>query len=201
MRHLACPETGATAPGADEPHVVPACNVTANPAKPNKPNRYAAPCVRCGAQVPEGKGNLHKVAGAWKVEHVGPCPATAEDEHRWAEPIAGLDLSELPAGRYAVPGGTRLKLRVDKPETGEWAGWVFVKDAAEYGAGRRYGRQKPGGRYEGDVVEELRAIAADPFAASVAYGLLTETCGVCGRPLADKASVEAGIGPVCRERF
>lgn len=109
-----------------------------------------------------------------------------------------LDLADLPAGRYAVPGGdTRLKVRIDKPSRGSWAGWTFVKDAAEYGTGQRYGRQEPGGTYSGKITAELAAIMADPQGATAAYGHLTGTCGVCGRHLEDEDSVERGIGPVC----
>jgi hypothetical protein len=118
-----------------------------------------------------------------------------------APPAAtGLDLSGLPGGRYAVPGGDRLKLEVEHGE-GTWAGWVFVSDAAVYGAGARYGKQRPGGRYEGDCAEALAVILADPLAASKAYGRLVRRCGVCGRPLEDEVSVREGIGPVCKGRF
>lgn len=113
-----------------------------------------------------------------------------------------LDLSELPEGRYAVPGGeTRLKVQIDRPKTGRWAGWTFVRDAAEYGRGQRYGRQSPGGTYRGDIAEALAAIVSDPPAASAAYGHLVGRCGVCGRRLEHPDSVARGIGPVCAERL
>lgn len=109
-----------------------------------------------------------------------------------------LDLSGLPSGTYAVPGGdTRLKVRIDNVTEGKWAGWVFVKDGAVYGQGRRYGSQRPGATYHGEVEDALRTILADPQEAMAAYGRLTETCGLCGRHLEDKASVARGIGPVC----
>jgi hypothetical protein len=114
------------------------------------------------------------------------------------EAAPALDLRHLPSGRYAVPNGaTRLKLQIDVLTTGKWAGWVFVKDAAVYGEGRKYGSQRPGQGYQGQAVEALQAIAADPQAAMAAYGHLTSTCGRCNRPLEDEASVERGIGPVC----
>ena len=116
-----------------------------------------------------------------------------------AAPATGLDLSVLPAGRYAVPGNdTRLKVLVRRPEPpSKWAGWVFVSDAAEYGQRRNYGRQGPGRAYSGQIEAELTAILADPKAASAAYGKLTGTCGVCGRHLEDEESVARGIGPIC----
>lgn len=115
--------------------------------------------------------------------------------------FAPVDLSALPNGMYAVPGGdSRLKLRVEHGE-GKWAGFVFVKDGAVYGEGKRYGMQKPGQSYRGQVQDALRVIVADPMAASAAYGKLTETCGVCGAHLENEESVAFGIGPVCRKKF
>lgn len=113
-------------------------------------------------------------------------------------PVAGLDLRQVPSGRYGVPGGdTRLKVQIDVITEGKWAGWVFVKDAAEYGQGRRYGSARPGQNYRGDIEAELAAIAADPKAAAARYGALTGRCGICNRTLEDADSVARGIGPVC----
>lgn len=122
-----------------------------------------------------------------------------------AAPAEGgsLDLSGLPAGMYAVPGGdTRLKVRVSVPgERSKWNGWIFVNDGAEYGAGTKYGSQRPGELYRGQIVEQLRAIVADPRAAAAAYGQLTGKCGLCGRQLEDEESVARGIGPICAEKL
>ena len=75
----------------------------------------------------------------------------------------GLDLSALPAGMYAVPNGeTRLKVQIDRPDDEKWNGWIFVKDGAVYGEGRKYGHQSPGWSYKGEIEAELRAILADP---------------------------------------
>ena len=80
-------------------------------------------------------------------------------------------------------------------------GWIFVKDAAVYGAGTRYGSQKPGAMYQGKIVDALQAILDDPQAAQVEYGKLTGRCGVCHRPLEDEESVARGIGPICAGRI
>lgn len=127
----------------------------------------------------------------------------AREAEKAKEPQApGIDLTELPKGRYGVPGGdTRLKVLVNKPEKGKWDGYIFVSDAAEYGSRTNFGMQKPGDLYRGKIQEELKKIMADPFAASVEYGKLTGTCGVCGRVLEDEESVAAGIGPVCAKKF
>jgi len=117
-------------------------------------------------------------------------------------PADALDLSSLPQGRYAVPDGdTRLKVLVRKPTDGQWAGFVFVSDAAEYGQRTRYGMQAPNKGYRGQIEDALRKIVAAPEAALVAYGKLTGCCGVCGRALEDEASVARGIGPICAEKL
>lgn len=115
-----------------------------------------------------------------------------------------VDLSNVPAGFYAVPGGdTRLKVRIDRPTEGKWNGYIFVKDGAEYGNGKRYGTVRPGdaGAYRGDIPAAMAIIAADPAAASAAYGHLVGRCGVCNRHLEDAKSVERGIGPVCAAKY
>lgn len=172
-------------------------------------NRYPGDCVKCGQTVEAGAGLLYKAErnGRWLTEHRdGGCgtvePKTAPDAAE--EPTAGaqLDLTVLHGGKYGIPGSdTRLKLQIDVVTTGKWSGWVFVKDAAEYGHGKRYGRQRPGGLYEGDVIEELQAILANEAAAFARYGALTSHCGVCSRPLEDADSVARGIGPVCAQKF
>jgi Family of unknown function (DUF6011) len=121
-----------------------------------------------------------------------------------AEPTgSGLDLSQVPEGLYAVPNGeTRLKVKINRPAPpSKWAGFIFVSDGAEYGQAKKYGRQAPGKTYTGEIVEQLKAIAADPRAACAAYGRLVGRCGVCGRRLEDTESVERGIGPICDQRF
>lgn len=114
-----------------------------------------------------------------------------------AHSTGGLDLSKVPSGLYAVPNGdTRLKVRISQGED-KWQGFTFVTDGAEYGQGRRYGMQRPGQTYRGDIQAQLTVIAADPRAAAAAYGRLVGSCGLCGRKLEDPESVARGIGPIC----
>jgi hypothetical protein len=112
-----------------------------------------------------------------------------------------LDVSNL-KGYYAVPDGeTRLKMLVSHPgKQSRWYGYTFVSDGAAYGERRTYGKQSPGGKYQGQIQDQLRAILADPRAAQIAYGKLTGVCGVCGRKLEDEESVAAGIGPICANK-
>lgn len=124
-------------------------------------------------------------------------------EPELATKTTGLDLTDLPSGTYAVPGGTtRLKVSVNRPgPNSNWSGHVFVTDGAEYGNRKNYGRQAPGKTYVGDIADELAAIMADPYEALTAYGKITGTCGACGRKLEDETSVAEGIGPVCKGKF
>lgn len=54
---------------------------------------------------------------------------------------------------------------------------------------------------QADTLSILCEIAADPMKAAVEYGRSTGTCGCCGRELTDPASVAAGIGPICAEKW
>ena len=127
----------------------------------------------------------------------------AERKVERAQLDTDLDLADLPAGMYAVPGGdTRLKLRVSRPRAGsKWQGWTFVDDGAEYGQRQKYGSQRPGALYNGKLTDQLKIIMSDPFEASKAYGKLVGRCGVCGRHLEDEVSVAEGIGPICKAKF
>lgn len=48
-----------------------------------------------------------------------------------------------------------------------------------------------------DTLPTLKAIAADPMKAAIAYGQATNSCSCCGRTLRAGVSVVAGIGPIC----
>lgn len=52
-----------------------------------------------------------------------------------------------------------------------------------------------------EVVDTLRAFAAEPFQAVLAYGQATKRCGLCNRKLKNALSVELGIGPICRANY
>jgi hypothetical protein len=101
-----------------------------------------------------------------------------------------------PAGRYALEdtdprtGESTLRfIIVDKPTTGKWKGYTFVKEQAgpTFYAVRDLAR----------IIRFLGAISADPLAATVRYGHELGVCGMCGRALTNKESRDAGIGPVC----
>lgn len=165
-------------------------------------NKFAGKCDTCGQWVEAGAGKCARDGQRWIVLHNGECPAAVVKAAAAPAAATGLDLSSVPSGTYAVPGGdTRLKVQIDNVTTGKWAGWVFVKDGAEYGQSQRYGSQRPGSLYSGKIEEALRTIAADPKAAAAAYGHITGRCGRCNRMLEDEQSVARGIGPVCWGKF
>ena len=121
---------------------------------------------------------------------------------RAAAAVANAFSLTVPGGRYAVRddnGAFRFYI-VNSPDKGRWVGWYFVDIQA---GDERYklGRQRPGDSYQGKGLDALRAIQADPLAASVAYGRELGLCGVCGRTLTDPESIAAGIGPVCASKF
>jgi hypothetical protein len=172
---------------------------TERPAKASNrfANKFGGKCFKCGQWLDAGAGYCTRDGQKWVVEHK-ECPPAPVQGPRVVPTQTGLDLSTLPSGRSAVPGGdTRLKVQIDGVAGGKWDGWVFVKDAAEYGQGTRYGSQRPGELYRGKIEDALRAIAADPKAAAIAYGKLTGHCCLCNRTLEAEGSVEAGIGPIC----
>lgn len=93
--------------------------------------------------------------------------------------------------------GLKLSLA---PSTGRNAGHIYVVEEGDY-----RGKITPEGRWMPvngvDLVERLKAIAANPFDAAVRYGRETGSCSCCGRELTNKLSIELGIGPICREKW
>lgn len=87
-------------------------------------------------------------------------------------------------------------------------GAIYVKSIEKDDLGER--------QYLGKIVEgrffrafkcsaetEARIIeaASDPEAAAIAYGRREGACSICGRKLTNHASIDAGIGPICADKF
>lgn len=87
--------------------------------------------------------------------------------------------------------------------TGRNAGCLYVVEIAEdaYQGKIEVTTFKAVREAKPDTLARLQLIAADPAAAAVAYGRRTGTCSCCGRELTDPISIEAGIGPICAQRF
>lgn len=79
--------------------------------------------------------------------------------------------------------------RVDQPEKGKWAGYLFL----DVQAGDDYWPVKNLTAKAG-IIER---IAANPEKAASDYGHQIGKCGICSRTLTDPKSIERGIGPVC----
>lgn len=109
---------------------------------------------------------------------------------------AAQPVTVLPAGRYALRDedlGIELIYQIDKPETGKWAGWTFVKQLD--------GDEKTAIRGE-EKVEVLAALEAfGHLEAAKLYGKITGRCSICGTQLTNPQSIEAGIGPICAKKF
>ena len=89
------------------------------------------------------------------------------------------------------------------PMTGKNPGAIYVKteDAPVY-LGKVLGATfYPTRECTDEHKQALNAIAANPLEAAVKYGRLTGNCACCGRPLTDKHSVAAGIGPICQSKW
>jgi hypothetical protein len=118
------------------------------------------------------------------AEAIAPGASTAE-----------IEAVELPAGRYAVcdPTDSVIKFfKFDRPTTGRWAGYSFLKVQASddlYPV-----------RDQAKKALILAEIAKDVKGAEQAYGQLLGRCYACGRTLTDATSRELGIGPECRKK-
>lgn len=105
------------------------------------------------------------------------------------EPVAAV-----PAGHYALDkadGGTMF-VKVDRPESGKWAGYTFVSLQVSDELVRMPRNQQ---------AAVLDAIRADgPREAAIRYGHELGVCSVCSRTLTNDESRAAGIGPTCRDK-
>ena len=51
------------------------------------------------------------------------------------------------------------------------------------------------------IVEELKALAADPAGKAALYGKQTGCCCFCARELTDERSIAVGYGPICADHY
>lgn len=106
---------------------------------------------------------------------------------------AQTDLPDVPAGRYALRTDGIVKFYIlDRPESGKWAGYTFLKAQASDETYPIKNRQTK--------AEILARISEDIEAAAVLYGTELGRCYRCGRTLTDEVSRELGIGPDCRSK-
>ena len=97
-------------------------------------------------------------------------------------------------GRYAINVDGKLRFfHVNTPSEGRWDGYTFVKEFI--GGGNEFPIK---GRESRNRILGLISQDSDSLAR---YGRELGVCGVCGRPLTDTPSREAGIGPVCIQKL
>jgi len=107
--------------------------------------------------------------------------------------------------RIELESGKRVQLAISRR-----SGDVIVTEDAKYYDGRPwYGYVLADGTFSpcrkhqapAGLIEGLKAFAADPVKAAKLYGQHTSSCCFCGTGLKNPASVHAGYGPYCAERW
>lgn len=137
--------------------------------RPHVRNRYAQECDEC-----------KKMCG------VGEGVASLADDGKWVvihNQCPMLVVFPFPLGRYAVEMDGVMKFYACLPEG------LFAQASDEL-----HSITKPE-----NIKVVIDAIAVDPKAASIRYGIEFETCGRCGRGLTSEWR-KAGIGPVCAKK-
>lgn len=133
------------------------------------------------------------------------------DQQRRAEnaPTVSIDAIETAFATAKAAGVGRPTLRLDvfkfSPAGAQSVnpGAVYVKDAEDqtYLGKVMHGKFVRSRECNDDAEHRILAVCADPREAAIAYGKRFGVCSVCGRTLTDPVSVEAGIGPVCKDRY
>lgn len=114
----------------------------------------------------------------------------------WRRPVARIE-SPLPVAMYGVNG---KRYCVQRPASGKWEGWTFVKTGSVYHSQSNIASVRP----DGVVVKGhpvLFQIMDNPGERALEYFRITGACAVCGLPLENPVSRQIGMGPVCRKRF
>ncbi|MAE23427.1 MAG: hypothetical protein CMK92_13650 [Pseudomonas sp.] len=167
------------------------------------------------AQHRDGKAFSEKQAAAAtrmldKLEANRKAKAQAANVRRQAAPTVDLAGIKAMFEAAVASGYKRPKYRAEgfvislAPAHGANAGHLYVKSVDDVYMGKITPEMKFLGvrDAEGSGVEKaLAVIAADPKGAAVRYGAKTGECSCCGRTLTDPKSIEAGIGPICADRW
>jgi hypothetical protein len=74
-------------------------------------------------------------------------------------------------------------------------------ESAYFGRVNAQGKFDPTRAVTPETLEAIKRIGADPVAEAVAYGKRTGICCCCGRELTNEGSIDAGIGPICAEKW
>lgn len=105
-------------------------------------------------------------------------------------------------------GETTLRLSVAGPEA-RVPGSINVSTAGSFENRTWFGRILKDGQFEAspraqapaELIDALKAFAADPAGVAAAYGRRTGSCCFCSKELTDGRSVSVGYGPICADRY
>ena len=108
-------------------------------------------------------------------------------------------------------GSVDIRITIAGPAS-RTPGALMVTDAKAGDIGRAfYGRISRDGVFEAGkdldpdlepfLLNALRSIATDPQGAAMRFGRVTGACCFCALPLQNAASVSAGYGPICAEKW
>lgn len=134
----------------------------------------------------------------------------------------GLDLSNLPDGRYAAPDTSgnneyifimvkRVRKTKKRDRRFEAAGRIITgNEVAVAGtievkiwssdSKELVGEQKPGDVYRGDLESELELVLMMPEQLAILFGKISEHCCICGKRLTDDDSRRIGMGLDCEKK-
>lgn len=168
----------------------------------DKPNRYAATCVRCRGRIPAQQGLLARTDdGKWAADHIGECP----DKPTVA--LAPVEMANRD-GIYRHPDGTIYKVQQARQGSGRlYAKRLVITTCPDPACGHPTTTQPDGSHAHGHFVYAAGAIGTLQAAwrleadAAAAFGQLYGICAMCGADLTDEKSIARGIGPRCAERF
>lgn len=160
--------------------------VAADPSRTPRDREFAGSLATCLATRGSLSDKQRFYADKLVVAPAAPSQGTAESVK-----------ADVPQGYYATPsrtGNNDLDFwQIDRPTTGKWAGYTFVK--------RIIGGHDPI-RIRGAEAKTVLATIADHGveAAGLAYANAIGTCYRCNRDLTDEESRRTGLGPVCRNK-
>lgn len=155
--------------------------------------KQLAAVLRCVARDIE-RAEARKVEAAERVANAPVCDVSAIATAFAHAKAKGIKRPKLRLAGYKFS---------EAPATGRNAGALYVVRVSD----DQYMGKVQDGKFsrvrECSVTEEAEivAVSSDPHNAAIAYGRRTGNCCVCGRELTNHDSIEAGIGPICAEKF
>lgn len=158
-----------------------------------RPNRYAATCIRCGGRVPANAGHLARTHnGSWAADHIGDCPTDKPMSIAAPSPTTLVDQD----GIYRTDDGTIYKAQ---RAVVEGSGRLYAKRLVitEQPDGTRKGRFV----YAPGAIHTLRDDQRLTREEAAAFGRLYGVCVRCGSPLTDEDSIARGMGSTCAGKF